>query len=84
MEKDEKVVALIRKRDVQRIRKRRENNQMYREEYKNLMLQFLISIFVHPLSNILKTKFGNFSLFNYSIFEGIKSNDVPKIEDFEI
>eukprot|EP01080_Neovahlkampfia_damariscottae_P000575 gene575-8085_t len=84
MQNDERIVALIKKNDIQRIRKKREKYKKYQQEQKISMIQFLITIFIHPLTNVLKTKFGNFPLLEYSIFEGIKSRDVPSIEDFQV
>lgn len=44
------------------------------------MIQFLTSIF-DPVSAVIKTRVGDLVLPKFSIFEGLKSEEIPKIED---
>ena len=44
------------------------------------MIQFLTTVF-DPLTTVIKTKLGDLFLQKFSVFEGIKETDLPKLED---
>lgn len=78
---DMQVVEYIQKKSFHNLDVMRRNHLVAREKSKNLMIDFLMSIFLDPLHSILHTNLGDFFVSRSSIYEGMSST--PNLSDFE-
>lgn len=74
---EKSVIEYIQKKEYQKMKIKRNQNKKCKEELKELMIEFLISIFSNPI------QFLNRIFYRNSIFQGIPNIEIPKEEEFK-
>lgn len=80
---DLRIAAYIQRTEVTELRRKRQEYQNYKEQYKERMIRFLVSIFTQPLdTKFLDENNKPQQLFpkKLSVFEGIQSPQIPTLD----
>ena len=82
---DVRIVNYFKKNAIVELQSKRDEMEEYKKTKKDLMIDFLSSIFkTNPLASIIKDSIIPLIYEEISVFEGVESVKIPKIDDFKI